>query len=353
MASDKDRAKIMAEYLQHDDDDDDEEEFQEDDYEDDDEDDDDDDDENQDATNPQSTNEHYAILNGHLTLNDEGRLVYSGTWCMKKDLELHESLDDAQKKKTKFKLKSKQALGANGKFDLLNPLLSSSSSGGKKTRIVVMDGFFTTDKTDAIEPHRKIKEQNVEFVFSQGVPMMKRDDGSGSGSGSGSATHDNKMNRACFVVKGTGTNDFGNFTLEGIYCPDDDSNKDPAGQELKCSKRYIFANTMKRGRDYDSEDDYVISDDEAVGADVEELIGLADDAALSVEALRKKYYGGGGGGAPDDDDDDESTDEELDRKMPAKKFKTADDDDDDDDDYNRGRGRGRGNDDDDDDGCGF
>lgn len=357
MASEEDRAKIMAKYYQNldEDDDDDEEEFQEGDDEDDDDDEghhpnasdsydheDDDDEDNPDKASTQS-NEHYAILNGHLTLNDEKRLVYSGTWCMKKDLALQDSLDDAEKKKTKFKLKSKQVWGMNGKFDLLNPLSSSSSSGKKqkKTRIVFMDGFFTTDKTDTIEPHRKIKEQDVEIIFSQGVPM-KRDALKKKGDQKGEQEEESSScSQACFVINGRGSNDFGNFTLEGIYCPDA---KDQNCQELKCSKRYAFAGATKRGREYDSEDDYVISDDEAAVADVEELMGLADDAALSVEALRRKYYGDGEGGEESNGTDDE----EMDRKMPAKRYKTAEEEDDDS--YGRGRGRG---DEDDDDGCGF
>lgn len=326
----------MAEYYQtvNHDDEDDEEEFQEDDDDASDSYDEEEEDEEENQDNTSQSDQHYAVLNGHLTLNEEGRLVYSGTWCMKKDLELHDSLDEAEKKKTKFKLKSKQILGMNGKFDLLNPL-----SGEKKTRIIFMDGFFTTDKTDAIEPHRKIKERDVEIIFSQGVPM-KRDQ----------SDKEREASHACFVIKGKGMNDFGNFSLEGIYCPD---SNDQDCQVLKCSKRYMFAASSKRRRDYDSEDDYVISEDEAAVADVEELIGLANDAALSVEALRRKYYGGSDA---EEEVPSGTDDEELDRKMPAKKFKTAQDDDDNDDDsynYKRGGGRGRGDDDDDDDGCGF
>ena len=308
MASEEERANIIAEYMQAADRDvEDEEEFQ---GEDDDEDDGDDGhdsfDEDSDSDNDGETapkkDDNYAVLKGILHMNDEGRLVYSGTWCMKKDLAKQAQSSDKGKKKTKFKLKSKQALGTTkGKFDLLNPLLAE-----KKPRTILFDGFFTTDDTDTVQPHRKIKERDIELIFSQGVPMKKSE-------GAAEA----KAKEGCFVVKGKGANDFGAFGIEGIYCPSS-SAEEKDGHPLTCSKRYGgFESTVgsKRSRDYDSEDDYEISGDEA--ADMDELIGLHEEADMSVEELRKKYYGG------DDEDEDE------DGELPAKRSKVVEEDDDD------------------------
>jgi len=306
MASEEERARILAEYMQDADKADDEEEFQGEDS--DEEDDDDrsnsDDDSESDSPNgePSKKNDNYAVLTGNLILNEEGRLVYSGTWCMKKDLNANQKIDEKEKKKTKFKLKSKQILGTSGKFDLTNPLLAE-----KKTRTILMDGFFTTDKTDLVQPHRKIKERDVELIFSQGVPMKKGE-------------KDDLKKEACFVVKGKGSNDFGAFSLEGIYCPKA-KEQDTCSHPLIFSKRYGFTSGSKRVRDYDSEDDHEISGDDDEGADFTELVGLVDDAELSVDELRKKYYGGDG--------DKESANKEEDKKALGKRSKIVDEDDDD------------------------
>jgi hypothetical protein len=309
MASEEERAKILAEYMQDADKDqaDDEDEFQAGDY------DDDDDDGNNsydesdsDPQNgePTKKDDNYAVLTGNLVLNDEGRLVYAGTWCMKKDLKANQQIDEKERKKTKFKLKSKQILGTSGKlkFDLRNPLLSE-----KKARTILMDGFFTTDETDMVQPHRKIKERDVELIFSQGVPMKK-----------GEEEVSNAKGDPCFVVKGKGSNDFGAFSLEGIYCP---LAQEKDSHPLTFSKRYGLAAGSKRERDYDSEDDYEISGDDDEAADITELIGLADDAELSVEELRKKYYGG--------DDDAHAAKKGEDKQASVKRSKIVDEDDDD------------------------
>ena len=307
MASEEERAKILAEYMQAADRDvEDEEEFQVDDY--------DNEDDGQDSFGDESDSDggdshkkkddHYAVLKGNLVLSDDGRLVYSGTWCMKKDLEAHDKKNDEEKKKTKFKMKSKQALSPKGTlFDLLDPLLPD-----KRPRTILFDGFFTTDETDQVKPHRKIKERDVEFIFSQGVPMKK--------------SEGEESKQSCYVVKCKGTNDFGAFGMEGIYCP---SSKQQDVQPLTCSKRYGCESTSasKRGRDYDSEDDYEISGDEA--ADITELTGLADDAALSVEELRKKYYGGEGDNQP-------CAVHDQDIQSAAKRSKVLEEEEDDDDD---------------------
>jgi hypothetical protein len=326
MASEEERARILAEYMQEADKGEDEEEFQAEDYDEEENDNDsygDDeshsDGDSQTGTGEPSTkkgDENYAVLSGNLIMNEEGRLVYSGTWCMKKDLEENQRIDEVERKKTKFKLKSKQNLKATGKvFDLANPLLGGAE---KKARTVLFDGFFTTDKTDAVQPHRKVKERDVELNFSQGVPMKKGE-------------KDELKKEACFVVKGKGSNDFGAFSLEGIYCPKSEGKVGVGGSHpLTCSKRYGFASGSKRGRDYDSEEDYEFSGDEDEAADMIELVGLADDNEMSVEELRKKYYGG----TEEQQDEKEDTktkpnEKEKESKAPAKRSKITDEDDDD------------------------
>ena len=308
MASEEERAKILAEYMQAAERDvEDEEEFQ---------DQDDDEDSNEEGSYngeddddllPAKGDENYAVLQGKIMINDEGRIVYWGSWSMKKDLEKQALKSDKEKKKTRFKMKSKQSLGKKGRFDpLLNPLMPN-----KMPRTVLFDGFFTTDETDTVEPHRKMKERDIELVFSQGVPMKPNenseekegDASNGNGNGNANANASGNGNAGpYFVVKGKGTNDFGNFTVEGIFSPNP-RNRD--GHPLTCSKRYCRASK----RFHDSEDDYEISGDEDEAADLTELCGLADDASLTVEQLRQKYYGGG--------DDDADVDVENDSKVAA------------------------------------
>jgi hypothetical protein len=290
MASEEERAKILAEYMKEadkgngddepewnggdsDSDDDDEEEF-------------DDDQSDNDGKPPHE--ENYVVLQGSLVINDEGRLVFSGTWCMKKDLldnggisKEHKDSSDGKMKRTKFKLKSRQVLSAK-KFDLRDPLLPD-----QKPRTLLFDGFFHTDATDAIEPYRKIKERNVEITFSRGASSKN--------------TEDSKT----FLVKGQGTNDFGIFSIEGIYRP-------VSPFSLTVSKRY---GSNPVDDDYDSED---IEGDEGDAADMGELMGLHEEANLSVEELRKRYYGGDSGEAGNDDDAPVAS---------AKKQKYEDDDD--------------------------
>jgi len=276
MASEEERAKILAEYMKEADKDhgDDEPEWNGGDSESDDDDDEDEfDDDQSDNDGKPHHDDNYVVLQGSLVMNDEGRLVFSGTWCMKKDLlesnnggaSQQESGSDGKKKKTKFKLKSKQVLSEK-KFDLTNPLLPDH-----KPRTLLFDGFFNTDATDAIEPYRKIKERDVEITFSQGASSKTEEDGK------------------TFLVKGQGTNDFGTFNMEGIYRP-------ISPFSLTVTKRY---GSNPVDYDYDSED---IEGDEGDAADMGELIGLHEEANLSVEELRKRYYGGDRGAADNDDD---------------------------------------------------
>ncbi len=360
MATQEERDRILAEYMQaaEADNGDDEEEFQgSDDYSDDDDDVDDDS-----ATSTQDDN--YAVLQGNLVLNDEGRVVYSGTWCMRKDLaketntatetsttatktvdgkeneqgakQEKETVGDKKKKKTKFKLKSKQVLGKGSKhpFDLRNPLLEND-----KPRTILFDGFFTTDETDTIQPYRKIKERDIELIFSQSITSKKKTSStniSANGNGVLQDKDESKETKSKveteeqkFVVRGNGSNEFGKFCMEGIYyC--NPSFADNGNHNLTCSKRYDFqkAAAAARKRRYDeSEDDYEMSDSEP--ADLNELIGLSEDANLSIEDLKKKYNADGSGeinncNGPGNGNND------GDEKLPAKRSKIEEEEDDDD-----------------------
>lgn len=262
MASEEERARILAEYMKDADADTGDEEPEWNAGESDSDDSEDFNDDSTDGDAKPSHEENYAILQGALVLNDEGRLVFSGTWCMKSDLDnadgttLSGQSTDVTKKKTKFKLKSKQQLSGKN-FSLANPLLADL-----KPRVILFDGFFNTDATDTIEPYRKIKERDVEITFSQGV-NGKNGDSSSS-----------------ILVKGQGTNDFGSFNIEGIYRP-------VPPFSLTVSKRYSIERT---NNEYDSED---IEGDEGDAADSCELIGLHEEATLSIEELRKRYNGSG------------------------------------------------------------
>lgn len=261
MASEEERARILAEYMK---------ETEEKDIEDDEpewnggesesEDSDDFDDDSEDDDRKPSHEEDCAVLQGALVLSDEGCLVFSGTWCMKSDLDNTDGkrgnqVEDITKKNTKFKLKSKQQLGKN--FNLSDPLLAD-----QMPRTLFFDGFFNSDATDAIEPYRKIRERDVEITFSLGANGKNGDSG------------------RSILVRGQGNNDFGSFYLEGIYRP-------LPPYSLTVSKRYNFGAT---NYDDDSED---IEGDEGDAADMGELIGLHEEANLSVEELRKRYYGAG------------------------------------------------------------
>jgi hypothetical protein len=328
MASAEERARIMAEYMQSADRDvEDEEEFQDDEEDSNDEGSYDGQDDEGEESEP--ADENYAVLNGKILINEEGRIVFGGNWCMKKDLEKQGNKSEKEQRKTRFKMKSKQSLGKKGRFDpLLNPLMPN-----KMPRTVLFDGFFTTDDTDTVEPHRKMKERDIEIVFSQAVLPLKNDDAESNSeekeahpNGNG---HRNGSAPPSFVIKGKGTNDFGNFTMEGIFCPNP-RNRD--GHPLTCSKRYSRSASK---RSYDSEDDYEMSADEAAPADLNELCGLADDAQLSVEQLRQKYYGG----SDDDNNGQDDVDSgskvaavsvgKNDGKPAAKRSKVVDDDEDD------------------------
>lgn len=124
MASEEERAKIMAEYLAGTDDAEEEDEFQE------------EDDEEED-----SSSNNYPLLQGRLKLNEEQHLIYLGTWQMK-----NSSAASSNTEKQKFKMKSTIPLP---KMDLQRPFQNKFK----------MNGFFYTEKQE------KIKEMGVTMEF--------------------------------------------------------------------------------------------------------------------------------------------------------------------------------------------
>jgi len=332
-----------------------------------------------------------VVLHGSLYINEEGRLVYSGTWTMRRDLdklqkdennskqeqELQESPSRSLKsssspspegkqatvldkqRKRKFKLKSKKQNNRNDRggsectavVNLNNPLLMVSSDGDhgcndekeamKKSekdlsqcsRTILFDGFFATDETDTIQPYRKVKERDVEVTFSL-FNSSKSNNAQVAENNIGDVDVKNYPLKQRFQVKGRGSNEFGAFSVEGVYTPtttpitpmtngkdqvvngegDNDDKKlvekkeveevvgekgkiSSSQQALICRKWYTPTIASKKRRQEQlhnknwSEDDYEISGEDE-GADYEELVGLHEEADMSVEELRKRYYGG-------------------------------------------------------------
>mmetsp|Transcript_42116 Transcript_42116/g.101592 ORF Transcript_42116/g.101592 Transcript_42116/m.101592 type:complete len:331 (+) Transcript_42116:294-1286(+) len=246
MASEEERAKIMAEYLAETNNGDveEEEEFQ---------DEEEDDEEFAVAADGKGAASNCPVLQGRLKLNDENRLLYLGTWCMKHDLATASSNAN---NKTTFKLKSTAPMPDS--FSLSKP---TTKDNNKETKIV-MNGFFHTDHTDQVQPHRKIKEKGVELVLTK-----------------------DKKEKNTYQVMGTGTNEFGAFALKGTYTP----NSKEKTYWLQCEKFYggLPSNDMS--------DDEIDSEDEQ--KDALELNDLQEDAELTVEELQQKYYGGGAAAA--------------------------------------------------------
>ena len=252
-----------------------------------------------------------ALLNGTLHLSDEGRLIWSGTWCMQSEY----NQNNEGKKRPKFKLRSQEVfcslssldkLEENGDgentsskrppqlFDFDRPTLTTLTKNGStplpSRRTILFDGFFL----DKSEEGKKIKERDVEVFFQ----------------------HENNG----YAVTGRGYNGFGPFTLSGTYAPDANS------KVLNLLKTYgsggnakdtNVARGSKRRAEADSEDEEVEYEEKA---GYEELFELTEDANLSVEELRRKYYGGGGGG-------DEKEGDGGGGKLPAKKQKLEESDD--------------------------
>mmetsp|Transcript_42599 Transcript_42599/g.129318 ORF Transcript_42599/g.129318 Transcript_42599/m.129318 type:complete len:361 (-) Transcript_42599:101-1183(-) len=309
-----------------------------------------DDDDEDDDDDEGGQDDNYAILDGTLHLNDDGdRVVYSGTWCMKKDFDKAkddgggsskdaEGSDKKKKKKTKFKLKSKQAVVApesdgGGKavpiFDLDNPTVTTASSVGEASekeappkRTMLFDGFFFAAEE---EGHRKIKERDLELTFVVEADSKAEDGSSDAGDGQK------------YRVRGRGTNEFGVFDIEGIYnaaakkSGDSDGSKGRSNpRPLLCTKRYQPAAASSRSKSRwhagacsDDDDDDEMNGDQ--GTDFNELIALNEEAHMSVEELRRRYYGGDA-----DDKKENGVSEGSKGEPPAKKARIAEAESDDD-----------------------
>jgi hypothetical protein len=318
MASEEERAAILAEYKAASaagySDEDDEADF------------DPGDDDSDDESNASDEEDDHAILHGSLSLNEDGRLIYSGSWSMKSD----------PNKRSKFKLRSQQVFHSKKQlegcpqdkegdgpkkaspvlFDEYNPTktqLDSSSNGSTplpSRRTILFDGFFfvkSDEHKEAVASNNgerkskhgeKVKERDVEIFIQQ------ESDSSG------------------YSVTGRGYNTYGPFVLEGKYTV-------PAyngGQaEMELQKTYGSGGNTKdtnvaRGskrRHVESDDDDDEEYEERTG--FSELIELTEDAHLSVEELRKKYYGG--------DVEEEEDGDGGGGKMPAKMAKLEESDD--------------------------
>jgi len=270
----------------------------------------------------ENTHKDDIILQGSLYVNEEGRYIYSGTWTMQRDLtegkpQKRDAEDDKgeddknnnkEKKKRKFKLKSKKQLNdesedgsKQAKKTSLLTLIGRNDDGGEssdKPQSILFDGFFVTDETDTIQPHRKVKERDVEITFSR----ISNPPARGGSSSTSTSRDDSLSSKRRYRVDGRGGNEFGAFSIEGTYTPcqqHDEEKKGEVGgmsisQSLTCRKWYtpIIKPKKRRlgGDEYGSDDDYEISGDEA---DFEEVIGLQSEAGMSIDELRKKYYGGG------------------------------------------------------------
>ena len=319
MASEEERAKILAEYkaaAAADDDDNEEVDFNPANY----------DSENDDefTGDEESSDEEEAIvdpvvLNGTLYINDEGRIIISGTWCLQSQL-VTESQDlmctKPVIKHPKFKLKSQDRVyGTSGPsslsqssneekksrrsvlFDIHRPTLSklpstdSNDNSIPTRRTMCFDGFFlqppspSEDDTPVKQQDKKIKERDVELCFTTG------------------------NDTSTYNVLGRGYNEYGQFVLSnGIYTPPPTDAISGTRAKIKVMKTYgsseestkeTRSGAVKHSRRHNNDDSF--DDDFDEKADYGEVNELCEDAGLSIEELRAKYYGGGGGG--DDGDD--------------------------------------------------
>ena len=363
MASEEERAAILAEYkasvasANNDDD--------EDDFEDDEADFDPDSDEEEVEGSEEeeaATEDDYVVLAGSIHLNEEGRIIYSGTWCMKSEFDdgnkqtlMNSSLsflkEHRKKNYPKFKLKSQTVCyppggggGSDNKklFDICQPTLTENGEVSSR-RIVLFDGFFCEktplpaaaddsipqdtnngEKSSSNSP-KKIKERDVE-VFISVVESEKETNGGVSLDAFGNPTFSSaeESSKPKYRIAGRGQNEYGQFVLDGSYLPPAEFDKHSKATVI-CNKRYGVGGETKetratsrgskrktRGDDDSFDEDF----DSEERADYTELIELSEDANLSVEELRKKYYGGG-----TDDQEEEEVDEDDDgggKMSPAK-----------------------------------
>uniref|UniRef100_A0A7S3LK04 Uncharacterized protein n=1 Tax=Aplanochytrium stocchinoi TaxID=215587 RepID=A0A7S3LK04_9STRA len=194
--------------------------------------------------------EEKPLLRGILKVS-EGKLVWSGKWAM-----------SASKFKEGEKSKFKYVYTETG--EEINDDKIEPKDG-------IYRGYFVVKDATAESGMRKIEEKKVKLRFFK---------------------HEGAMHK----VKGTGTNKFGEFVLEGKY--------DPASHKMALEKEYLAQEQEEEEEDAefiaddDDDDDDVVEDGDDIDKD-EELATLNEEANMSVEELRKRYYGGGGGG--DDD----------------------------------------------------
>ena len=337
MASEEERAAILAEYKAsvasaHNDD--------EDDFDDEDEaefdpnaafSDDDDDGDGEEEEEEEEAD--YVVLTGSIHLNEEGRIIYSGNWCMKSELDTTNTTATT----AKFKLKSQEVCHpppppgakksgtnntANNKklFDIRRPTMTNDVMFPSR-RMLIFDGFFfekpppAADGEGSLPPTpkengsekmspKKIKERDVELFIS----AVENDTG--------------MVNLSSFRIAGRGQNEYGQFVLDGTYTPPGELDDKNHRATVICNKTYGVGGAAKKetraaaakqgsssnkrkARAHDDDDSFDEDFDGEERADYTELIELSEDANLSVEELRKKYYGGG-------EDDEEEVDEDDD-----------------------------------------
>ena len=275
MASEEERAAILAEYKASlvagmdddddiDDDDDDEADFDPDAAVS-------DEDEDDDAGGEPD----YVVLNGSIHLNEEGRIIFSGTWCMKSEVDADNndngedscSHPNKLKKHPKFKLKSQDvcytaSFGDNANinlnngnkklFDIRYPTLTKfpekvTNDGDDDNvnrsreeimdlparRIMIFDGFFFEKSPELaaaaasttftpneekgemnVQSPRKIKERDVEIFIS----MEEEDDEEDDGVIDDKKTK-KKKTTTTYRIAGRGENEYGQFVLDGSYTP--------------------------------------------------------------------------------------------------------------------------------------
>jgi len=323
-----------------------------------------------------------VVLQGSLHLNEEERYVYSGTWTMqgteppsKEEIpkEAEEGVTNNgcdnnnnnnnnnnnkdKKKKRKFKLKSKLQLkdesntgGSSSDATATNLLTTvlphddnNNNTIHEKPQSILFDGFFVTDETDTIQPHRRVKERDVEITFSR-ISNTPTRGSTNTNTNTNNSGNDMPASKRRYRVEGRGANEFGAFRIDGTYTPqqqhrpqDHGAGKGGRGlalsvsQSLTCRKWYtpIIKPAKRRwdtadggnSEDYgyrdESDNHCEMSGDEA--PDFEEVIGLQNEASMSIEDLRKMYYGGRQ--TTDNEDEHNQTD--------TKRCKFTEDDDDD------------------------
>jgi hypothetical protein len=289
MASQEERDRIMAEYMQaqQGDDDDDEEEAE---FEPGNDDDSDADDDDAFQAEDDDDEEDYIMLKGSFARHD-GCLLYKGRV-------LSET----------FELKS---IEPKVYWEVRQPTKTSADeSTPPRTRRIEMEGSMGKD-TVKVELILTVQENGNSHVAV------------GKSSGEDDEEEDSKMaakpsaakSANVYTVYGKGTASAENFEFLGQLDP---STAKHNSIPLECRKRMVSAAPAGAAAvatavvDEDDEDD---ADEEL---DYDELIALHEDAGMSVEALRKRYAGGGAAGDNDDD-----------AKPEAKKQKTQEESEDD------------------------